>query len=267
MLCNIACLLPTGSEAESSADGSDAEEGSQEAAGSSGEEESQEAPASRRAPRRQPAGRKRRLSASAPAAKRRALEPPECTTRRVTPSQQQVKSGKLLEAMRTPTPTPRAKPTPVAPAKYSQRILTASAQGRGLAQSKVEEKVSTSGIKQESSSRNGSHHAGSGSGRQLSSTWEVSDPTPCAIVGEDATSRKFFCLVQRLKRKAQSRGHVALRWLKEGADGLFRPTDASWEERSGALIPVRTRPTSANGSTGYRLLTQRSTILKTELLD
>jgi hypothetical protein len=69
--------------------------------------------------------------------------------------------------------------------------------------------------------------------------------------------------------KARVKGHLVMRWLKEEKDGLFRPSSSTWEEAKGALVPVRTQ--WVRGSTkkpgGYRLLTLRSRILDTELVD
>lgn len=59
-----------------------------------------------------------------------------------------------------------------------------------------------------------------------------------------------------------------MRWLKEGPDGLFRPSDETWEEKADALVDVRTqwvRP-AAGGHGGWRLLTLRSRVLDTELV-
>eukprot|EP00198_Chlamydomonas_reinhardtii_P002200 XP_001691536.1 predicted protein [Chlamydomonas reinhardtii] len=63
------------------------------------------------------------------------------------------------------------------------------------------------------------------------------------------TSKRFFYLVQRLARPAPTPGHVLLRWLKEGRDGLFRPVAGSvWEEAATALVPVHVQPVCANGA-------------------
>lgn len=60
-----------------------------------------------------------------------------------------------------------------------------------------------------------------------------------------------------------------MRWLKEGRDGLFRPSTETWEEVPGALVAVRTQWVAGRDCTpgGYRLLTLRSRILETELED
>lgn len=62
---------------------------------------------------------------------------------------------------------------------------------------------------------------------------------------------------------------LVMRWLKEGKDGLFRPSADTWEEAPGALVRVRTQwVAGANGRPGgYRLLTLRSRIIETELVD
>jgi hypothetical protein len=58
-----------------------------------------------------------------------------------------------------------------------------------------------------------------------------------------------------------------------GSDGLFRLDRGSetdvWEEKAGALVPVRTQWLPPRGSRpgGFKLLTLRSRILDTELVD
>ncbi|KAG2450697.1 hypothetical protein HYH02_004535 [Chlamydomonas schloesseri] len=65
------------------------------------------------------------------------------------------------------------------------------------------------------------------------------------------TTKRFFYLVQRLARPAPTPGHVLLRWLKEGRDGLFRPVAGSvWEEAATSLLPVHVQPVCGNGSSG-----------------
>mmetsp|Transcript_18452 Transcript_18452/g.39647 ORF Transcript_18452/g.39647 Transcript_18452/m.39647 type:complete len:650 (+) Transcript_18452:443-2392(+) len=97
--------------------------------------------------------------------------------------------------------------------------------------------------------------------------------SPMAIVGENSRGGKFFCLVQQLKRAASTQGYVVLRWLKEGKDGIFRPTPTYWEEQPGSLISVRTQCMEEKGRArssspgGWKLLTLKSRILDTELLD
>jgi succinyl-CoA synthetase beta subunit len=60
-----------------------------------------------------------------------------------------------------------------------------------------------------------------------------------------------------------------MRWLKEGKDGLFRPSSDTWEEVPGALVGVRTQWVAGGRGKagGYRLLTLRSRILDTELVE
>jgi len=59
-----------------------------------------------------------------------------------------------------------------------------------------------------------------------------------------------------------------MRWLKESADGLFRPTAETWEEKADALVDVRTQWVAGAGGEegGWKLLTLRSRILETELV-
>jgi hypothetical protein len=61
-----------------------------------------------------------------------------------------------------------------------------------------------------------------------------------------------------------------MRWLRESADGIFRASAETFEERADALVDVRTQwvPPRAGGKAGgWRLLTLRSRILDTELVD
>lgn len=69
--------------------------------------------------------------------------------------------------------------------------------------------------------------------------------------------------------KPRRRGHLIMRWLKEGKDGLFRPSADTWEEPASCLLGVRTQWVAGRneGPGGYRLLTLRSRILATQLLD
>ena len=64
-------------------------------------------------------------------------------------------------------------------------------------------------------------------------------------------------------------GKVNLLWLKEGKDGLFRPSKEVWQEREDSLVKVRSQfiRGGRHGSNGYKLLTLRSRILATELVD
>lgn len=73
----------------------------------------------------------------------------------------------------------------------------------------------------------------------------------------------------RSGQKPKRRGHLVMRWLKESKDGLFRPSQDTWEEPASALVGVRTQwVPGANGKQGgYRLLTLRNRILETQLLD
>jgi hypothetical protein len=75
----------------------------------------------------------------------------------------------------------------------------------------------------------------------------------------------FFCRDHKPRR----RGHLIMRWLKEGKDGLFRPSADTWEEPASCLLGVRTQWVAGRngGPGGYRLLTLRSRILATQLLD
>lgn len=83
-------------------------------------------------------------------------------------------------------------------------------------------------------------------------------PLPC----------RFFYLVH-VEERAQKAGMVMLRWLEEGKDGLYRPSDGLYLEDERALIDVRTQWMKGRGRRpgGHKLLTMRSRILDTELVD
>ena len=68
---------------------------------------------------------------------------------------------------------------------------------------------------------------------------------------------------------AQRQGRVLLRWLEEEADGLFRLAPGLYEEKRAAMLPVRTQwiPPPGRRKGGFKLLTLRSRILNTELVD
>ncbi|KAF6261711.1 JmjC domain, hydroxylase-domain-containing protein [Scenedesmus sp. NREL 46B-D3] len=90
---------------------------------------------------------------------------------------------------------------------------------------------------------------------------------PSVIIGEDRGGKHFYMV--QVDAKPKQRGLLVMRWLKEGRDGLFRPSSDTWEEAAGALVGVRTQwvPGSNGKPGGYRLLTLRSRILDTELVD
>lgn len=75
--------------------------------------------------------------------------------------------------------------------------------------------------------------------------------------------------LHRRDHKPKRRGHLVMRWLKEGKDGLFRASTDTWEEPASTLVGVRTQWVAGRHGKpgGYRLLTLRSRILDTQLLD
>lgn len=79
----------------------------------------------------------------------------------------------------------------------------------------------------------------------------------------------FFLTLHRRDHKPKRRGHLVMRWLKEGKDGLFRASTDTWEEPASTLVGVRTQWVAGRHGKpgGYRLLTLRSRILDTQLLD
>ena len=102
-------------------------------------------------------------------------------------------------------------------------------------------------------------------------------PAPQAIVGQAAGGKRFFYLVQVVPGAPARAGFKTMRWLREGKDGVFRPAKETWQERADALVDVRTQWVGAKASAGgsgngnisggWKLLTLRSRILDTELLD
>jgi hypothetical protein len=98
----------------------------------------------------------------------------------------------------------------------------------------------------------------------------IRDELPFVIVGQDEVGTKYFYMVQKVEGiPISSDGVVSLQWLAEGKDGIYRPTAGVYQEKVGALIPVRTQPVVTRGRKegGYRLLTPREHILDTELVD
>lgn len=91
---------------------------------------------------------------------------------------------------------------------------------------------------------------------------------PMAIVGTGEDDSKFFQMVLPLRKLSGDAGKVKLRWLREGRDGLFRPSHDEFEEPESALVPIRTQlmDPGPHKPPGYKLLTLRSRILNTELV-
>jgi hypothetical protein len=79
---------------------------------------------------------------------------------------------------------------------------------------------------------------------------------------------RYFNLVI-VEGESRKPGRVLLRWLEEDSDGLFRLAPGVYEEKKAALVKVRTQwiPRQAGREGGYKLLTLRSRILNTELVD
>lgn len=98
----------------------------------------------------------------------------------------------------------------------------------------------------------------------------VRDELPFVIVGQDDSGTKYFYMVQKVEGiPITVDGVVSLQWLAEGKDGIYRPTAGVYQEKVGALIPVRTQPVATRGRKegGYKLLTPREHILDTQLID
>lgn len=105
---------------------------------------------------------------------------------------------------------------------------------------------------------------------QGANKYSPQDSRPLAVVGVDRKGQKFFCLCQELKdHRGSQQGMSVLRWLREGKDGLYRPSQTIWEEKTGALLSVRTQWVEGSGSKGggYKLLTLKSRLLGTEFID
>lgn len=73
----------------------------------------------------------------------------------------------------------------------------------------------------------------------------------------------------KVEQRANKYGMVMLRWLEEYRDGLYRPSNSLYLEDQKALIDVRTQWMKPHGKHpgGHKLLTMRSRILDTELVD
>ena len=102
-------------------------------------------------------------------------------------------------------------------------------------------------------------------------------PQLVAIVGEGSKgpSDRFFYICKEVPDEAArglkgwrpaDAGEVNLLWFKEDkTDGLFRPTGEVLTQRRDSLVKVRSQ--HIEGSDAYKLLTLRSRILDTQLLD
>lgn len=100
--------------------------------------------------------------------------------------------------------------------------------------------------------------------------WQQDDfDKPAAVVGEDDDTKvKYFYLVQRLSQQERGKTTIAVRWLRECKDGLFRPDKSTWKESADALVKVRTQWVEGKPKQpgGYKLLTLRKRILDTEIV-
>lgn len=75
--------------------------------------------------------------------------------------------------------------------------------------------------------------------------------------------------MQRLSQREKGESSVAVRWLRECKDGLFRPDyKSTWKESADALVKVRTQWVAGKSRQpgGYKLLTLRKRILDTEIV-
>lgn len=90
---------------------------------------------------------------------------------------------------------------------------------------------------------------------------------PCAIVYGEDSQEKPFDLVVPLETAASSKAKVTLQALKQGKDGLYRPSSDVFEERRSSLVTIRTQLVDPGcRKPGFKLLTLRSRILGTELV-
>jgi hypothetical protein len=95
---------------------------------------------------------------------------------------------------------------------------------------------------------------------------------PAAVVyggspkGSVAAGARVFDLVVPLDRPASCKKKVLLQYLREGRDGLYRPSSEVTEELRSSLVPIRTQILDPGArKPGFKLLTLRSRILGTEL--
>jgi hypothetical protein len=93
---------------------------------------------------------------------------------------------------------------------------------------------------------------------------------PAAVVysqeDEDVTGTGFE-LVVPLDTPASNKKNVMVQHLREGRDGLFRPSSDVREELRSSLIPIRTQVLDPGTcKPGFKLLTLRSRILGTQLI-
>jgi hypothetical protein len=93
---------------------------------------------------------------------------------------------------------------------------------------------------------------------------------PAAVVysqEDPGMSVAGFDLVVPLDTPASSKKKVMLQYLREGRDGLFRPSSDVREELRSSLIPIRTQVLDPGmRKPGFKLLTLRSRILGTQLV-
>ena len=77
---------------------------------------------------------------------------------------------------------------------------------------------------------------------------------------------RFFYMVQKMHCPAKKAKEVHVRWMEEGPDGLYYPSQTFFDENSAALMEVRTQEcVGQTGRRGIKLLTLRSKILDVEL--
>lgn len=75
-------------------------------------------------------------------------------------------------------------------------------------------------------------------------------------------------MVEKLDERATKPQEVRIRWLEQGSDGLYYPTDTSFDESPAALMEVRTQEcVNSQGRRGVRLLTLKSKILEADLCE
>ena len=80
-------------------------------------------------------------------------------------------------------------------------------------------------------------------------------------------NQRAFDLVVPIDKQASCKKKILLQFLREGRDGLYRPSSEVTEELRSSLVPIRTQVLDpGTRKPGFKLLTLRSRILGTELV-
>ena len=96
-------------------------------------------------------------------------------------------------------------------------------------------------------------------------------PKPAAIVyspdSPGPSGRRFDLVIPLEASSSAGRKKVQVQLLREGRDGLYRPSSDVSEEQRSSLVPIRTQVLDPGArKPGFKLLTLRSRIMGTELV-